>query len=145
MSQSVREAFDRATEAFNAHDVDAFVECFSDDFVQTTPGGGRAQGRSGAREFATMWFGAFPDAHVDVQRLVIEDDSAAELGTFSGTHTGVLRSPDGDVPPTGRSVRASYMQILRYRDGLCVSADLIYDRMELLEQLGLVPQEAATA
>jgi len=40
-------------------------------------------------------------------------------------------------------VKVGYIQVLRYRDGLCVSANLTFDRMELLEQLGLVPAPAA--
>jgi predicted ester cyclase len=65
-----------------------------------------------------------------------------EEGTFSGTHNGVFHSPMGDVPPTGRSVSAEYVQVLRYRDGLCVSGNLMFDRMELLDQLGLLPAPA---
>jgi ketosteroid isomerase-like protein len=64
---------------------------------------------------------------------------AFEHGTFTGTHDGVLRSPAGDVPPTGRAVRVPYLQVLRVRDGKPVSFRLMFDRQELLEQLGLAP------
>ena len=99
MTLSVRDAFDQATEAFNAHDLDAFGELFSDDVV--------------------------------------------ELGTFSGTHTGVFHLPDGDIAPTGRAVKAQYVNVLSFRDGLFFAGELMFDRLTLLEQLGLVPQPAA--
>jgi steroid delta-isomerase-like uncharacterized protein len=140
---SVREAFERGTDAFNAHDMDAFAETFSDDVVQTAPGGMSSQGRAACIAFYSVWIEAFPDAHVDVHDLVITDDAAIEEGVFSGTHNGVFHTPMGDIPPTGKPVRAEYIQVLRYRAGECVSANLMFDRMELLEQLGLLPAPAA--
>ena len=95
--------------------------------------------------FFGSWFGAFPDAHVDVHGLHVVDDVAVEEGTFTGTHDGVLHSPTGDVPPTGRPVRIGYIQVLRFRDGKHVSFKLMFDRLSMLEQLGLVPAPAATA
>jgi steroid delta-isomerase-like uncharacterized protein len=143
MAMSVREAFDKGTDAFNAHDMDAFAETLADDVSQTAPGGMSSQGKAACVAFYSIWLEAFPDAHVDIHDVVITDDAAIEEGVFSGTHNGVFHSPMGDVPPTGKSVRVAYIQVLRYRDGECVSANLMFDRMELLEQLGLVPAAAA--
>jgi steroid delta-isomerase-like uncharacterized protein len=143
MTLSIREAFDRGTEAFNAHDLAAFGELFSDDVVQTAPGGLRFEGKPAAMEFYGVWFEAFPDCHIDVDRVTIADDVAVEEGTFSGTHTGVFHSPEGDIPPTGRPVKAQYVNVLSFRDGKFSSAKLMYDRLLLLEQLGLVPEAAA--
>jgi len=68
----------------------------------------------------------------------ITGDVAVEEGTFTGTHNGILHSPAGDVPPTGRPVTVDYIQVLRFRDGKYVSFNLMYDRLLLLEQLGLI-------
>jgi ketosteroid isomerase-like protein len=62
-----------------------------------------------------------------------------EEGTFTGTHNGVLHSPGGDAPPTGRPVALEYIQVLRFRDGKHVSFNLMCDRLLMLEQLGLIP------
>src|SRR3954466_353431 len=113
MSQSIREAFDRGTEAFNSHDLDAFGELFAEDVVTTAPGGMRAEGKAAATQSYGVWFEGFPDARIDLDHVIITDDAAIEQGTFSGTQTGVLHSPDGDVPPTGRSVKAPYMPLPR--------------------------------
>jgi len=67
---------------------------------------------------------------------------AVEERTSGGTHDGVLHTSSGDVPPTGRRVSVPYVHVLRYRDGLHVSFDLVFDRLEMLEQLGLVPAAA---
>jgi hypothetical protein len=49
----------------------------------------------------------------------------------------------GDIPPTGRSVALDYIQVLRFRDGTHVSFHLMFDRLLMLEQLGLTPAPPA--
>jgi ketosteroid isomerase-like protein len=72
----------------------------------------------------------------------IAGDIAVEEGTFTGTHHGILHSPAGDIAPTGRRVAVDYIHVLRYRDGKHVSFNLLFDRLEMLEQLGLLPVPA---
>jgi steroid delta-isomerase-like uncharacterized protein len=142
MTMTAREAFQKGTDTFNAHDIDGFADVLADDVVFEAPGGMRGEGKTACVEFYGSWFTAFPDAHVEVHRLHVIDDVAVEEGTFTGTHDGVLRSPMGDVPPTGRSVRVDYIQVLRFRDGKHSSFNLMFDRLLMLEQLGLIPAPA---
>jgi ketosteroid isomerase-like protein len=136
---TMREAFEKGTETFNAHDLDGFAEVLAEDVVFRAPGGLSGQGKAACVAFFGSWFGAFPDAHVQVHALHLSDDVAVEEGTFTGTHRGVLHGPTGDVPPTGRPVSVDYLQVLRFRDGRHVSFNLLFDRLLLLEQLGLLP------
>ena len=140
---TTREAFERGTDTFNAHDIDGFAEVLADDVVFVAPGPMRGEGRAACAAFYASWFGAFPDAHVEVDALHVLGDVAVEEGTFTGTHDGVLHTPTGAIPPTGRSVRLDYVQVLRFRDGRHVSFNLMFDRLLMLEQLGLVPAPAA--
>jgi predicted ester cyclase len=117
----------------------------ADDVVFVAPGPMRGEGRAACAAFYASWFGAFPDAHVEVDALHILGDVAVEEGTFTGTHDGVLHTPTGAIPPTGRSVRLDYVQVLRFRDGRHVSFNLMFDRLLMLEQLGLVPAAAPAA
>jgi steroid delta-isomerase-like uncharacterized protein len=145
MTMSAREAFERGTETFNAHDIEAFAAVLAEDVVFEAPGGMRGEGREACAEFFGGWFAAFPDAHVDVHKLHVVDDVAVEEGTFTGTHDGVLQTPAGDLPPTGRTVKIPYIQVLRFRDGRHVSFNLMFDRLEMLEQLGVAPAPTAAA
>jgi predicted ester cyclase len=142
MAITVREAFERGTNTFNAHDIDGFAEVLAEDIVFQAPGGMRGEGKAACVQFYSGWFSAFPDAHVDVHGLHIIGDVVVEEGTFTGTHEGVLHGPIGDVPPTGRLVRIGYIQVLRFRDGKHIAFDLMFDRLAMLEQLGLVPASA---
>ena len=138
---TTREAFEKGTQTFNAHDIDGFAELLTDDAVFEAPGGMRGEGKAACLEFYGGWLDAFPDARVDVSDLHVVGDVAVEAGMFSGTHEGVLHGPAGSLPPTGRPVRVDYVQVLRFRDGKHASFRLMYDRLALLEQLGMVPAE----
>jgi ketosteroid isomerase-like protein len=139
MPMSAREAFEQGTQTFNAHDLDGFAAVLADDVVFQAPGGIRGEGKAACTEFFGSWFGAFSDAHVEVHDLHFADDVAVEEGTFTGTHDGVLHTPSGDIPPTSRPVRVGYIQVLRFRDGKHTSLNLMFDRLQILEQLALVP------
>ncbi|MGN6167256.1 MAG: ester cyclase [Solirubrobacteraceae bacterium] len=145
MTMTIREAFERGTETFNAHDLDGFAEVIADDAVFTAPGGVRGDGKAACVEFFGSWYSAFSDAHVEVHSAHFIDDIVVEEGTFCGTHDGVLHTPGGDVSPTGRAVSVPYIHTLRYRNGLHVSFDLLFDRLLMLEQLGLLPAPATAA
>jgi hypothetical protein len=45
----------------------------------------------------------------------------------------------GDVPATGRKVRAEFVQILDIDRGLVKRDALIYDQVQLMTQLGMAP------
>jgi ketosteroid isomerase-like protein len=142
---TAREAFERGTNTFNAHDIDGFAEVLADDVVFKAPGGIQGVGKVACAAFFGGWFAAFSDARVEVKAVHFVDDVAVEEGTFTGTHNGVLRSPMGDIPPTGRAVAVDYIHVLRFRDGKHVSFNLMFDRLLMLEQLGVVSDPAAAA
>jgi len=142
MAIAAREAFDVGTATFNAHDIDGFAAVLADDVVFRAPGGPGGEGKLACAAFYASWFSAFPDAHVEVHDVHFLDDVAVEEGTFTGTHRGVLHAATGDLPPTGRSVRLDYIQVLRFREGRHVSFNLMFDRLLLLEQLGVQPVSA---
>src|SRR4029079_3173121 len=138
VSSTIRDAVERGTDTFNAHAPPGFAEVLADDVVFRAPGGMRGEGKTACVAFFGSWFGAFSDARVEVHRLHIAGDVAVEEGTFTGTHDGVLRGPTADIPPTGRPVSVDYLQVLGFRDGKHFSFNLMFDRLSMLEQLGLV-------
>jgi steroid delta-isomerase-like uncharacterized protein len=140
-----REAFEKGTATFNAHDLDRFAEVLADDVVFSAPGGMHGNGKPACVAFFGSWFTSFPDAHVEVQAVHVVDDIAVEEGIFRGTQSGVLHGPMGDIPPTGRSVEVDYIQVLRFRDGKHVSFNLMFDQLTMLGQLGLVLTPAVAA
>jgi ketosteroid isomerase-like protein len=145
MTMTPREAFEKGTATFNAHDLDGFAEVLADDVVFSAPGGVHGNGKPACVAFFGSWFTSFPDARVEVQAVHVVDDIAVEEGIFRGTQSGVLHGPMGDIPPTGRPVEVDYIQVLRFRDGKHVSFNLIFDQLTMLGQLGLVLTPAVAA
>jgi uncharacterized protein (TIGR02246 family) len=121
-----------AADAFNAHDLERLSALVHEDVVFRAPGGIEGEGRAAWLDFHRRWFAEFPDARVDVRTTQVVDDIAVEEGTFTGTHTGVA--------PTGRPVALDYVQVLHLRDGKHASVELMFDRLLMLEQLGLAPE-----
>lgn len=141
----VKQLAQRATEAFNKHDVAAIRELTADDCTFWGAGGTTAKGREECVAANTMWFDACSDARATVTQIVAEGDTAVEEGIFEGTHDGTLKTPMGDIPATGRKIRGEYVTVTKFRNDKAVSQRLYFDRMQLAEQLGLVPAGAARA
>jgi predicted ester cyclase len=136
---STRELFDRATTAFNAHDRARLADLTADNCVASGPGGMQAKGKQECVRFTEVWLNAFPDAHTEVNRVYIDGDVAIDEGIFTGTHKGVFSTPTGDIPATQRKVAGEYVGVNEFRNGKLVRQNLIFDRMQLMEQLGLAP------
>src|SRR3954453_15820238 len=99
---SARDVILKHIDAVNARDSDA--DPWSADAEMTAPGGAQASGRDNVIGFIGVFQQAFSDLRLEIKQLVTEGPNAAAEGILSGTHDGVLPSPNGDVAPTGRSV-----------------------------------------
>jgi ketosteroid isomerase-like protein len=141
---SIQELFERSDHAFNRHDRAAIEALCSPDCVLTAPGGMTFNGVQQVGDFLQSWWEAFPDAHTTVRAVHYAGDTFIEEGIFGGTQDGVFRTPMGDIPPTHRPVTGEYISVTTCRDDKVVSQHLLFDRLQLLEQLGLVPSAATT-
>ncbi len=140
---SARDVIERAHTAFNSHDLDAVDRLYAEGAQLKGPGGMSVTGRAAIREFTKGWFQGFPDCELRVHNIIESGDTIVEEGTFVGTHSGVFPTPMGDIPPTGRRVEGPYVDVFEIHNGEITSDRLTFDRMELMEQLGLVPSPAA--
>jgi len=100
----------------------------------------RFRGPDGMLEFDRMWAGAFPDGRVTIDRVIASGDHVCVEYTGRGTHRGTLRSPGGDIAPTGRSVTLHLCDVLEFRDGKIRSLRSYFDSASLLQQLGVMPE-----
>ncbi len=144
----LKEIAERGTAAFNAHDADALAALDDSNVVYTAPGPtGRAEyrGRDAGHEYNQNWFDAFPDAKITVSTEVLADDCIVQEGTFQGTNTGAWKAEGAGMPATGKTVTGSYCLVSKVKDGLIVSGNLYFDQLELMAQLGLIPEPAAAA
>ncbi len=136
---STKEAADRHVKAFNDKNLEEFVGNESPDIEFVIPGGITLRGRDQVREYMKLFWNAFPDIKVVATNQVIADDIAVTEQTYSGTHTGTLRTPMGDIPATGKRVQGRQLAVQRVKNGQVWSEHLYFDQMEFLGALGLVP------
>ena len=83
--------------------------------------------------FLDTFLQGFPDLHLDVQDTVADEQMNAQRILFTGTHTGPFRG----LPPTGRKVRFSGLEISRMVDGKAAEHWFQMDTLTMFEQLGL--------
>jgi predicted ester cyclase len=127
--------------ALNARDIDAILAATRSDAVWTLPGGVRLQGQAEIQGYVTGLWEAFPDARWELHRAVEDATTVALEATFSGTHRGPLPTPSGPVPPTGRKVKFPYAALVVLEGRSVRSKHLYWDMLDMLAQLGLVPQQ----
>ncbi len=113
--------------------------------VEAEAFGERQVGIVERRAFLDGWIRAFPDVAHRLDRVVVGADTVVLEVTHTGTHTGPLGEGEETIEPTGRTIAWPGCHILRFRDGLVVSNHLYEDRLDLLAQLGLMPEPARSS
>lgn len=134
-----REEVEKAIAALNAHDPAAFAALYSQDAVVYTSAAPEAvRGRAAIEEDVRQWVTAMPDMAVQVEELVVDGSTAAMRLLFTGTHTGPLTTPAGEVPPTGKRVSVP-MAVFTGRDesGMNDAEHRYLDMASMAQQLGL--------
>ena len=140
-----REVMDGITAAIMSGDRAAIERLYAPDAVVEAPDVPRIEGASAIADYHLSLHRAFPDAGFEFRSTIEVGDIAIDEGWFTGTHTDVLSTPAGDIPATGKSVRARVFDILEVADGRCVSHRFYYDQLGFMEQLGLMEPAADAA
>ncbi len=91
------------------------------------------RGPEGFIAFADNIRKTFPDTEVAVEDIFAVDDKVVARWVAIGTHTG-----DGlGVPATGKRLRVSGITIARFENGKIVEGWDNWDRLGMLEQIGV--------
>lgn len=125
-------------ECFGAGDLDAAIAVFGAGVRITDPGLGAVDGLDALRSYLEGLKGPVPDARAVVERMFEVGDTVIVEGRFTGTNTGPLPGPDGDLPPSGRPVDLSFADFARISDQKIVEYRTYYDQVALLTQFGLM-------
>jgi steroid delta-isomerase-like uncharacterized protein len=131
-----KEVSRRWIEVFNERDTAAQADVLGPDYVAHAPVSLEpAPLDSEAWErFLAGFVEGFPDLQLTVEDAVGEGDLVAQRVHFAGTHTGEFQG----LPPTGRTVEFSGLELNRFVDGRVAEHWFQLDALSLLQQLGLV-------
>jgi predicted ester cyclase len=123
-------------------DWERMANLFSPDVITVMPGAEPLKGIQPFLEYAQVFMNALPDAHTELKSTVEEGNTIVAEANFIGTHTGPLASPQGEVPPTGKSVNFAVSDVFEVQDGKVIAHRVYFDRTEMMAQLGLLPEPA---
>ncbi len=124
----------------NEHNVDGVGHLFHPQFRHhfRTP---LPDGFEGLRQVGIMMNGAFPDVVVTEEDLIASGDKVVERSSAAATHRGSMM---GETP-THQPIRWSEIHIYRLQDGKIAEHWAEIAMMELLQQVGLLPQPGRPA
>jgi steroid delta-isomerase-like uncharacterized protein len=87
------------------------------------------------KQVVRMYRAGLPDLEVVIDRMVAEGDQVVTHVTARRTHNGELAG----IPPTGRSVEFTAMDIFNMKDGRIVESWHNVDDLGAFTQLGVLP------
>jgi hypothetical protein len=117
--------------ALNRREIHRLDELLSDDCRTHLPG--VPPGPAGYRRMFSSYVAAFDDLQHNVLEMIAEDDRVAVVTQTTGTHRGTFLGH----APTGRRFSAIGIDTLRFRDGMIIERDGVFDTIAMLQQLGL--------
>lgn len=138
-SQELKQLVMKFQQAYDSHDAAALAQLYTEDAVYVVSGEPEPlRGRKAIEGNCVVFFRAFPDLTVKFTNIFTSGDQFCTEFIVNGTHTGPLASPEGDIPPTGRSVQfrgAFFGKVTP--EGLVAEDRTYYDTASFMNQLGL--------
>jgi steroid delta-isomerase-like uncharacterized protein len=128
----------------DAGDLDGSSELVAEDVDWANPVAS-VHGREELRGLLGVFWTAIPDFRHQITDVVSSGDLVAIRGVASGTHSGPLAGPAGEIPASGRSISFDFAAFARVEDGLIREFRGYWDAMGLMQQMGAVPEPAAAA
>lgn len=140
MAADTQRITDLVLRFWNTGNAEIARQLYSEHAERTDPNG--REPRRGVNEIANFVAEvrtAFPDFRLEIKESVAEGDHIASHWKVTGTQKGEFQG----VPASGKRVELSGITLLRLRDGKVVSEHVYFDRLAMLEQLGVAPAGTA--
>lgn len=139
-----RQVAEQAYAAMAAHDLRALTDLCAPTCELTEPGV-HLRGPEQIGPYLQAYFTAFPDMQVEVQSMLETGDRVAAEVRFTGTHTGPLAGPGGELPPSGKRIDMQAADFLTVSGGQITSWRVYIDMGTFMGQLGLGPAPSHAA
>jgi len=78
----------------------------------------------------------YPDFTVTIDETMFKDDKIIVKATVTGTNTGPLITPMGELPPTGKKIQFRAVGIIQVVDGQITEEWIYFNQAPVLLQLG---------
>jgi steroid delta-isomerase-like uncharacterized protein len=128
----IRRAVEEIWNQGNYSNLERFV---SRDFTVHLSNDEKIQGVEGIKQFFSELRNAFPDIRFVIEDQVAEADRVVTHWTAKGTHQGTFKG----IPPSGKRLNFTAIDIDRIVDGKVVECWSKMDELGILKQLGVMP------
>lgn len=137
---SAQDVVNKAIEAVNQHDANAFAALYDPEAVATDPQYSEPlYGREAIRRDIEDFFVAFPDLQATVSNTIVNGDTVAFEVELIGTHRGPIISPEGNIPATNQPVKLAGARFVRVNEkDMITECRRYYDMAGLVQQLGIM-------
>jgi steroid delta-isomerase-like uncharacterized protein len=126
--------------AWNRRDFQMMRTLLHADYTYVSPDGKQFNGTEAGLQNAFLYAQAFPDSQIEIKQVYVQGDTAIAELVARGTHRGALMG----IAPTGRSVETNMCNVMEFREGKIYREREYFDRLAMLEQLGVVPANTST-
>jgi predicted ester cyclase len=96
------------------------------------------RGAQGIRDLFKPIIDSTSEREIQINNVIESGDSVAVEFVFRFKNSAPLVTPQGTIPATGKHVSLSSIGIYELRDGKLAGSRGMYDRLDLLTQLGLM-------
>lgn len=128
-------------ERLNRREIDAVPEYEHADMTTEAPDVAGSMTRDQYKEYLQGYLDAFPDLHFNLLQTIAQGNYVVVIWHASGTHSGPMRAPNGDmIPATNRKGVVEGNTLYEFRGGKIARTKNFWDVAGLLMQLGLMPQ-----
>ncbi len=129
----------RMIDDLNLHDPKSSDALVADNILYEFSGSTRPLNKDQGRLFTLSYMDAFPDIHFNIRDVIAQGNKVAVSWLASGTHRGLLNSPDGSMAilPTFKKTTFAGIIVFTFADELVSKQEIYWDMSSLLMQLGL--------
>ncbi len=83
------------------------------------------------------WATAIPDSKATFHNAHVSGNTVVLEVTWRGTHTGPLRTPSGEIAPTGNKIEVRACQVIEVAGDKAQAMRHYFDMTTLMQQLGV--------
>ncbi len=126
------------TIAYNEKNFDKIRSLLAPNAVYDEVGTGRRL--DGVNEIVNAfkaWATALPDSKAEIVHEYLSDNTVILELVWTGTHTGLLQTPNGTLPPTGKRINVRACELFQFAGEKILTARHYFDMTTLLKQLGV--------
>jgi steroid delta-isomerase-like uncharacterized protein len=125
--------------AFNSGEIDRAAALVTDDVEVTTVAFGTVdRGKNAYKTWLSNWKNAMPDCTLTLKHQCASGDQVYSEFHAVGTHRGTLRTPNGDLKPTGKKLELDVVEAWDVRDGKLSRLRAYFDGLNMMRTFGAI-------